>query len=197
VSTTPPNKSAAPLTLEEQLSILNQCGLKLSAPFDVDELLTSWPREEYEASNFDLVLVGVGMTEERPPWRNHCVNAWHFDTECIEGGGGYARIAKRMSEMAQGSLPLENISDFVDIDRKIAWLKFNFQGQEIRIDCQLEDDWADPLIFGHFVDLLARSDPSKIFIYYSSGGQDCVIACVTKDQLAELNRQGVPFEPLQ
>jgi hypothetical protein len=52
-----------------------------------------------------------------------------------------------------------------------------------------------PHIFGHFVDLLA--DPSKIFIYYSSGGQDCVIACVTKDQLAELNRQGAPFEPLQ
>ena len=86
------------MTLEQKLEVLAGCGLKLSDPFTVDDLLRSESREEYENPGFDSVLVGLGLTEEQKPWRNHSVNLWHFDTECIEDHGDYKQIVERMAE---------------------------------------------------------------------------------------------------
>ena len=107
-------RTEEPLTLERKLEILAECGMGLAHPFTALDLLESWPREEFEKPGFDLTLVGLGMTEERPPWRNHSVSVWHFDTECIEGNGSYVRIAERMAELTQGSLIIENPRDQVD-----------------------------------------------------------------------------------
>ncbi|PYT08221.1 MAG: hypothetical protein DMF60_05330 [Acidobacteria bacterium] len=188
--------SANPLSLEQKLEILARCGLKLEAPFTVNDLLESWRREDFEKRGFNLVLVGLGMTEERPPWRSHCINAWHFDTESIADNGDYRRIAERMKAMAQGSLRIENIRDHVDVEGRSAWLAFEYRGQNVRIDCKVKDDWVDPGLFAHFVDLLGKSDPSKIYLYYDLHGQDSIIACVTRPQFAELKRAGIAFQPL-
>lgn len=184
------------LAMEQKLDLLANCGLSLSDPFKSDDLLSSWKREDYEKPGFDLVLVGLGMTEEQKPWRNHCVNLWHFDTECIEDHGDYKRIVERMVEMAQGSLPLENIKDHIDLEKEEAWFSFTLRGEEIKVECKVQDDWVDSTIFAKFVDHLGKSDPDKVFIYYDLGGQDCIIGCVTRDQLKQLNSQGIKFVPL-
>ena len=101
-----------------------------------------------------------------------------------------------MAEMAKGSLPIENIQDYVDVEKKEAWLSFSFRGKDIKISCEVQDDWVDPTIFGRFVELLAQSDSSKIYVCYELGGQDCLIGCVTKEELKKLNRQGIRFVPL-
>jgi hypothetical protein len=189
-------KSSAPLSLEQKLDILAACGLRLAASFQVQDLLTSFPLEAFEKPGFDMVLTGLGMTEEQPPWRDHCVNLWHFDTECIKGDGSYVRIAERLKGMAQGSLPIDNIRDQVEEEAGEAWLAFDFQGEEIRIDCEVNSDWVDARVFSHFIRLLDQSDPSKIFLTYSTGGQDAFLACVTNAQFAELKRAGVEFRPL-
>jgi len=183
-------------SLEDKLAVLEECGLTLASPFNVDELLASWDREDYEAEGYDMVLVGLGMTEERKPWRNHCVNLWHFDTECIENSGDYACIAKRMAEMAQGGLPISEIEDHVDVEAGEAWFSFVFAGERVKIECAVEDDWVDTSIFARFVGLLEQSDPSKLYVYYDLGGQCCIIGCVTKEQLKVLNGHGVKFVPL-
>jgi hypothetical protein len=184
------------MTLEQKLELLARCGFRLESPFTVNDLLESWSRGDFEKPGFDLALVGLGMTEERPPWRNHCANAWHFDTECIEDTGAYCRIAERMRGIAQGSLPIGNIRDHVDVEGRSAWLAFDYQGQNIHIDCKVDDDWVDSKVFAHFVDLLGKSDPSKIYLHYDLHGQDCILACVTRTQFAELKRAGVAFQPL-
>lgn len=183
-------------TLENKLDTLKSCGLQLAPPFTKDDLLKSWKREDYEKEGLDLVLVVLGSAEEQAPWRNHSVNVWHFDTESIEDNGDYKKIAERMSEISQGSLPLENIEDHVDIEKGEAWLSFTFKGKPIKINCAVNDDWADPKVFSRFVELLSQSDPSKIYIYYDLGGQDGVIGCVTKNEFECLKAQGVSFEPL-
>ncbi len=182
-----------PANLERKLEILARCGIGLTPPFQGRDLLESWPRKDFEKPGFNMVLVGIGMTEERPPWRNHSVNVWHFDSECIEGPGSYSRIAERMKEMARGSLPIENIRDDVRDDGSQAWLAFDYRGQEIRIDCEVHSDWVDFEVFGHFVRILAESDPDKVYIYYDLGGQDCILACVTRLQLEQLKANGVGF----
>jgi hypothetical protein len=183
-------------TLESKLALLAECGLSLSPEFTIDDLLESWDREAYEEPGYDLVLVGLGMTEERPPWRPHCQNLWHFDTECIEDNGSYVEIAKRMASMAGSSLPLEDIADHVDIEHGEAWLRFTCRGKEHTIVCDVQDDWVDTKVFGHFVQLLATTEPNKIFVYYDLGGQDCIIGCLTRQQLEALQEVVPGFVPL-
>lgn len=185
------------LTLERKLAILAECGLSLAPPFTAQDLLESFPREQFEEPGFTMTLVGLGMTEERPPWRNHCVNAWHFDTECIEDDGSYARIAERMAELTQGALVIENARDRVDLEAGIASLDFECSGERVHVVPKVNDDWVDPGVLSYFVRLLEISDPSKVFLYYDLKGQDCVIACVTRDQFAALRKAGVDFEALQ
>jgi hypothetical protein len=189
-------KYATAITLEEKLELLARLGFRLEEPFKVEDLLTSWNRAVFEKPGFNMVLVGLGMTEECPPWRKHCANIWHFDTECIENDGAYVRIAERMKSLAQGSLPIENIRDHVDVRKRIAWLEFDFQGELIHIDCQVNDDWVDTAVFSRFVELLAKSDPSKKILHYDTGGQDCILACVTNEQFKELKRAGIGFQLL-
>jgi hypothetical protein len=195
-SKSPTTKVTEIKTLENKLDALKSCGLQLAPPFTKDDLLKSWKREDYEKEGFDLVLVVLGSAEEQEPRRNHSVNVWHFDTEAIENEGDYKKIAERMVEISQGSLPLENIKDHVDIERNDAWLSFDFRGKPIKIKCEVNDDWVDAEVFGKFVELLGQSDPSKIYIYYDLGGQDGVIACVTKQEFDCLKAQGIGFIPL-
>ncbi len=185
-----------PVTLEEKLDVLAGCGLSLAAPFEANDLLLSRKREDFEKPGFDLVLISLGMTEEKEPWRNHCANLWYFDTECIEDHGDYQRIVERLVDMAGGSLPLENINDQVDLETGMAWFSFTFRGKAIKVKCQVDDDWVDPAIFSTFVDLLEKAAPDKIFIYYDLGGQDCILGCVTREELKRLNHEGIQFLPL-
>ncbi|HTB96535.1 MAG TPA: hypothetical protein VK716_05970 [Terracidiphilus sp.] len=189
-------QSEEKLTLERKLEILAACGLNLLSPFTAEDLLQSWPRANFERPGFTMTLVGLGMTEERPPWRKHSVNVWHFDTEYIEDTGSYVRIAQRMAEMTQGSLVLKNVRDQVDLESGVANLDFEHNDKPVHIDFHVNDDWVDPAALSFFVRLLAQSDPSKIFLYHDTHGQDCVIACVTRDQFSALKKAGVNFEPL-
>jgi hypothetical protein len=60
----------------------------------------------------------------------------------------------------------------------------------------VRDDWADPGLFGHFADLLAKCEPNKQFIYYHLGGQDCIIGCVTRAEYAALQKVVPTVQPL-
>ena len=194
-STVKPGKRMT-YSLEQKLEILADCGFKLATPFTVDELLTSWDRDAFELLGFDLVLVGLGMTEEREPWRNHCVNLWHFDTECIEDHGDYQRIVERMVEMIQGALVLENIEDYVDVENKIAWLSFTFQGEKIQLELTVNNDWVDWQVFHKLSEILQMAGSKQLFVYHNLGGQDGLIGCVSQDQLAKLNANDINFVPL-
>jgi hypothetical protein len=183
-------------TIEDKLAALAECGLRLKEPFGVPDLVTSWGREALDEPGFELALVCLGMTEEAPPWRPHCDNLWHFDTECIHGPGSYVRIAERIAEMAQGSLPLTDIEDHVDIDGREAWLRFKCAGEPVHVPFMVDSDWVDTAVFGWFVDLLARHNPRKVFIYYDLGGQDCIIGCVTSEQHQRLGQLIPQVRPL-
>ena len=187
---------AQPKTIEERLAVLESCGFKLAAPFTINDLLKSWSREEYEVRQWDTILVGLGMTEEAPPWRPRCETLWHFDTECIEDHGDYAAIVKRMTGLTNGSLPLVNIEDHVDIENGEAWFSFTLNGQLVRVDASVDGDWVDASVFKTFVDLLDKTDPSKVFVYYDLGGQDCLIGCTTRSGFSNLRKNKVGFVKL-
>jgi hypothetical protein len=183
-------------SIEDKLRALADCGFRLKEQFNVDDLAAIWGREALDEPGYDLALVCLGMTEEEPPWRPHCENLWHFDTECIEGDGSYVQIAERMAEMSQGALKLTELEDHVDIEADQAWLRFQCGGSPIHIDCAVQDDWVDTDVFQTFINLLARHDPNKLFIYYDLGGQDCIVGCTTRDNFAKLKKVIPDVQPL-
>lgn len=143
-----------------------------------------------------MTLVGIGMTQEEPPWTPRSMNLWHFDTECIEDHGAYIDITNRIVELAGGSLPLTDVEDYVDIEAGKAWLSFKLDGETTKIDCVVDDDWVDSNVFGHFIHLLAAKDPSKIYFYYDLGGQDCIIGCLDRENYVKLQKIIPKVEPL-
>ena len=81
------------MTLEEQLSVLAELGLKLNEGISVDDMLYSFGREDYESNPFEMVLFVLGIEVEREPWgRAMCNRAWNFDTECITSTGDYVQV---------------------------------------------------------------------------------------------------------
>ncbi|WP_428303776.1 hypothetical protein [Lacipirellula sp.] len=176
------------MTIEQRLDVLARCGLHLKEEFSVADLVDAWGREALDEADWDLALLCLGSAQEEPPWTPYSENVWHFDTECIEGDGSYVRIARRMADMTRGSLPLADVQDHVDVDEETAWLSFTCQGKPVRIDCKVQDDWVDPGLFGYFVMLLGRCDPTKVYFYYDLGGQDCILGCVAVSEYRELQK---------
>jgi hypothetical protein len=119
-----------------------------------------------------------------------------FDRECVESNEAYVRIAERMKRIARGSLPIENISDFVSIKENKAWLEFELRGRAIRVDCRVKNDWVDPALFGWFTQLLEECDGQKTFLYFNSIGQTCVLGCAKEEEFEALKRAGISVEKL-
>jgi hypothetical protein len=192
----PPSPPAQKLpTLEDKLATLKKCGIGLTPPYTVKDLLDDSDREALENPGYDELLIELGAEEEEP-YRKLSANVWYFDTEAISEPGDYKLIAERMMEMTQGSLILQDIKDYVDLDKSEAWLSFTFNRRPIKMNLAVNDDWVDAAVFRKFVELLKEADPSKIYLYYDLGGQDCVFGCVKKTEYECLRSQGVKFVPL-
>lgn len=182
-------------TLEDKLATLKKCGIGLTPPYTIKDLLESEDRQSYEKPGYDTLLINLGASEEEPD-RKLSVNVWYFDTETIYDNGDYKQIAERLVEMTQGSLPLRDIKDHVDFEKSEAWITFTFKGRPMKVDLTLNDDWVDTTIFARFVELLKESDPSRIYLYNDWGGQDCLLVCVKKTEFECLQREGIKFVPL-
>jgi|SRR3989338_3951178 len=185
-------------TLEEQIQILAKCGICLNAGTTIDDLLAVFDRTEYEKNPFTMLMAVMGGEKEMKEGEWMSDNVWHFDTECIEDHGDYTRIAQRLSVLAGSELPLQDIKDHVDIEAGVAWLSFKLDGHDYKWNAKVEDDWVDTEIINKFRELIVSRKTDKKFIYFSEGGQDCIICCLTTVQLHELNDlTGIKFDQLQ
>lgn len=137
----------------------------------------------------------MGGELEVEPFQYASDNIWHFDTECIEDHGDYAKITHRMLDLAGDALPLEGIEDYVDIEEGEAWLAFNSNGKGYKWTAAVEDDWVDPNILSQFAELLAERNAGKRFTYFDLEGQDCLIGCSTPEQFERLKDEtGLNFQ---
>lgn len=179
-----------PGSFEKQLSTLASCGIRLAPGVAPEALLESFDREAFEAEPYSLLLMSMGGEAESEFQAGETGypsdNIWHFDTECIEDHGAYAAIARRMKDLAQGELPLEDITDYVDVEAGEASVAFRLADQSYRWDAKVEDDWVDPTILSRFSDLLSRVGTSRRFTYIDLGGQDCLIGCATAQERERL-----------
>lgn len=189
------------VTFEDQLRILAECGIHLGSTIANEQLEQAISREAVEHEPFRSLLCAMGQeipggVADSPGYFSD--NIWHFDTECIEGHGDYRRIAQRMSTLAQGALPLEEIRDFVDVDGGTAWVSFSLDGQTLKWPAKVDGDWVDPTILTRFVHLLGSRDKAPGYTYIDLGGQDFLIGCCAlTDKVALENRTGLSVKWLE
>jgi predicted DNA-binding WGR domain protein len=177
-------RAAAPV--EEQLERLRDCGISLKPDVGEEMLFTEHEAEDFTDEPYLLLLTTLGGEAEEEPFGFISANIWHFDTECIEDHGDYARIAMRMEELAGGELPLEEINDYVDAEEGKAWLAFRLDKRDYKWELEVDDDWVDTRIFTEFDTLLRGRQANKRFTYLDLGGQDCLIGCSSPEHLEKL-----------
>ncbi len=183
-------KSPKDTDINQKLAHLEKAGIALAPGIMIKDI-----PEELNDGTYESLLIAMGgeLEEKNRQWMPLSSDIWHFDTECIEDHGDYARIAARLSEITKGGLPLQNIRDFVDIEAKTAWLSFILDGKEYKWDLKVDDDWIDTELFSKFAKLLRDHNPEKNFAYMSLG-QDALIICCTFEQLKLLNKlPGIKF----
>ena len=181
-----PVQKRARVSVEEQLARLSACGISLKPDFSRDIIFSFGEEEDFEREPYLLLLTVLGGEAEEEPYGFLSSDIWHFDTECIEDHGDYARIAMRVEELACGDLPLERIEDYVDVGEGRAWLAFTLDGEAYKLELEVDNDRADTDVFGKFDSLLRGRHTSKRFTYLDLGGQDCLIGCSTPEQLENL-----------
>lgn len=174
------------MKLEQQLAKLAELGFKLNDGITIDDVLYSSDRDEYEQEPFDLILFVLGSEVERRPWgRAFCSRIWNFDTECINETGDYARIVKRLCEVAGRPDCLTEVSDFVDLDAGQAWLKYKVNGSQRDWPVEVSDDWADMMTLNYVMDDI-QTDGGRF--YFKDNGQAMILFYVDPRKAVELNR---------
>ena len=182
-------------SLDEQIESLAACGISLSPGLSKEDLLSEYEAEEFIDEPYLLLLVALGGETEEENSRPISTNIRTFDTECIEDHGDYARIATRLRDLTGGDLPLQDIRDYVDVEKEQAWIAFSLDGQEYKWEFEVESDWVDTQIFSLFDSLLRSRPTNKRFTYLNLDGQDCLIGCATPEQFERLKAtSGLDFK---
>ena len=138
---------AAVVPLEVQIESLRAAGLRLSSYVTIDDLLHSWPREQYERQPYDLLLFMFGAEIEDDSGRRVCDAAWDFDFEAIEGDGSYVRIVRELVALTGNPALLGQVDDKIDIDAGTAHLSYRIGAQSRTLAPEVDNDWADPEAF--------------------------------------------------
>ncbi len=183
------------MTLYDQLDALAGCGIAPCDGVGPADLLRMYGERAYETSPFKLLLTALGSEADEPPHQPMSDNVWVMRAECAARGGDYVNVAHRMAALAGDALPLAEVQDEFDLRRGVAWLTFTLRGEPFRWPAKIEERWIDPNILSRFAALLEAQDTQLRYVCLDLGGQDCLIACATKEQFSALRTlTGLAFE---
>ena len=190
-------RSAKPLTLEQQLAVLDECGIKMRPDLTIDDLLFSHNRDKYEKEPYDLLLQTFAGELNREPFVNYSDNIFLLKRHCISGNGSYAQLASKMSRLTGFTLPVADVKDSVSISEGRASLSFNLDGMQYRWTFNVYGDDLDKQFFTKFAELINLLGAGKRFFKLELKNQDLLIGCGRADQLRLLiEKTGLDFHLL-
>lgn len=174
--TGPPRLPAEPqsgrgLSLEDKLDYLDQCGIRLAAPFTAADLLSSFAADDFRRSSFVMLLDVLGGTEEHEPWRHHCQQFFAFDVECIEDDDSYTRVLEDMSYL----LPELQLGGFVEeVDHEgdgNSSFSFSAGGRQYEVSFKQQDDWFSEDVLTELFRAYDDTAATDILFWVDTGGQ--------------------------
>jgi hypothetical protein len=118
------------------------------------------------------------------PWLSDDV--WHFDFEAIEDHGAYVSIVKNCIRVSRGALSLSSLKDYVDVEKGVAKISFVSNGKSRSLDLEVDNDWADPMLFVRLNEILDEAGSNRWFFKHDLG-QDCLITCKVRSDIESIN----------
>lgn len=180
------------LTIERQLRNLQKAGIRPRTGLEMSEFI-KFRHEAFEADPYKLLLIALGgVTHANEPVSD---NVWYLELDSIRRTGDYTAIAERMRDLAQGSLPITQLSDHIDAAQNLAWLQFELDGSSQRWELSLHERRVDPTLLARFAELLRLRQPAKGYALLNLYGHAQLIACCTEVEWQKLrDMSGLPFE---
>ncbi len=178
-------------TVEAMLAELAAVGIELRPGKNAEQLVAQFTRAAVEKGGFEMLLAVMG--DEQMDSRTFAVvdplsdDVWHFDVEAIEDHGSYIRIVENCCRLTGGDLKPEGLKDYVDVDKKIAWIELSTSGRAEHLDLKVDNDWVDPKIFAKLGEWLDETGSRRRFASQALG-QDLLLICKRPEQIRAINR---------
>ncbi len=183
-------KKSKHLALEDQLDALADLGIQLNPGITIDDMLYSYPREEFERTPFEVVLFVLGIEVERKPWGRYFSNqVWNFDAECIADPTIYTEIVQNLCRISNAGSSVAEIESDVDFEANKAWLKYRVvRGEESVIrhwDVEVDHDWADPMAVSY---VMADIEQGGRHFYAKANGQASILFYLHQNTASKLSK---------
>lgn len=174
--------------LETQILALKEAGLAMASGRTIEDLLMSWPRDQYESDPYGLLLFMYGSEVETEPWGRYFFDrGWNFDMECIEEAGDYARAFTQIVRITGQPQLLTEMSDDFNFKAEACVIRYTINGQARTLSARIDNDWADPDAVAAFVrDLQATIGDGRRF-WAADNGQASVLFFLTDSEAAQVN----------
>lgn len=177
------SKPTLSVPLTEQLSRLSVTGVVINEDVNDADLFMFHSKAELEREPFRHLIETLGHGVEREPFTPISDRLWMCDYERVEDHGAYVEVVERLERMTGNALRLTDIVDHVDIEAEEAWVEFRFNGQKVRWDLKVEDDWLDPEVLLNYDELLAKAGSQlRLYSNHTDFGQSALIGAFCADE---------------
>ena len=176
--------------LEQQIGEFAAAGLSMLPGRSIDELLHSWPREEYEKDPYQCLLFTYAIEVEAEPWgRWFTGKGWNWDTECITEPGSYVTVLREM-ERITGQDVFTTLSDDAAFGASgTAHITYAIRGGEVlKQAVKISHDWADvEAVFKILQDVEVAIGDDRHF-YTADNGQSIIVYFIPDEMAEAINK---------
>jgi len=176
--------------LEKQIADFAAAGLTLSPGRTVEEVLSVWPREEYEKDPYQCLLFTYAIeVETEPRGRWFCKSGWNWDTECIFEPGSYVEVLRNIERLTGQEVFSALFDNAEPAASGMAEITYAIRGGEIKKAAViLSNDWADvQAVSGILLEIQDTIGDGRQF-YAGDNGQAVLVYFITADTAARLNK---------
>jgi len=177
-----------PIPLETQIEELKQAGLALAQGRTIEELLSSWSREQYESDPYGLLLFMYGSEVEEKPWeRVFCERGWNFDMECLTQSGDYVHVLERVVAITGQPELVTAMSDTFRFEAEACEIRYTINGRQRVLTAKVDNDWADYEAVAAFARDVETTIGDGRHFWGADNGQAVILFFLTDAEAAKVN----------
>jgi hypothetical protein len=177
-----------PIPLETQIEELKQAGLALARGRTIEELLSSWSREQYESDPYGLILFMYGSEVEEEPWeRVFCERGWNFDMECLTQAGDYVHALERILAITGKPELVTSMSDTFRFEAEACEIRYTINGRQRVLAANVDNDWADHEAVTAFARDVETTIGDGRHFWGADNGQAVILFFLTAAEAAKIN----------
>lgn len=175
-------------SLDMQIAAFADVGLTLADGVSKDDLLISFPEDEFVQEPFSLLFFVYGNEVERRPWGRYVSDqVWNFDLEAIEDDDSYAFIIKRLAQISGTDHVLSDVASTLDWDNQKVSVSYKLGSIERALTPKFDNDWADADTIQQFLaDIMATTNDGKQF-WAADNGQGAILVYLDAAGAAKVN----------